>query len=381
MSKRDFYDVLGVSRGASEDELKKAYRKLAKELHPDRNKDKPEAGEKFKEVNEAYDVLRDQQKRAAYDQFGHAAFDGGMGGPGAHGFNQRAGQGDFGGSFSDIFDDLFGDFVGRRQGGGRGRGSDLRYNLTINLEDAFVGKQVTINAPGAVACDACSGSGAEGGEPPTTCPTCAGVGKVRAQQGFFTIERTCPTCAGRGKVIKNPCKVCQGAGSVQKDRSLSVQIPKGVEDGTRIRLAGEGEPGTFGGPPGDLYIFVNIRPHEMFKRDGADLLCEVTVPFTEAALGGSVEVPSLDGGRTKVAIPAGANSGKQLRLRGKGMPTLRSNRVGDLYLDIAVETPTNLSSRGKELLKELQDELGPKQNPQSEAFLKRAQTFWDKAKT
>ncbi len=238
---------------------------------------------------------------------------------------------------------------------------------------------MTITAPSAVACEACSGSGAEGGEPPTNCPTCAGVGKVRAQQGFFTIERTCPTCSGRGKVIKNPCKACKGAGSIQKERSLSVQIPQGVEDGTRIRLAGEGEPGTLGGPTGDLYIFVNVRPHEMFKRDGADLLCEVTVPMTDAALGGSVEVPSLDGGRTKVAIPAGSNSGKQLRLRGKGMPTLRSGRVGDLYLDITVETPTNLTARQKELLKEFEKELGPKQSPQTEAFQKRANAFWEKA--
>ena len=376
MSKRDYYDILGLERGASEDELRKAYRAKAKELHPDRNKDDPEAADAFKAVNEAYDVLKDPQKRAAYDQFGHAAFADGGAGPG--GF--RAAGPDFGAGLSDIFDDLFGEFVGRRGGaGGRGRGSDLRYNLTVSLEDAYRGKQVTISAPGATTCTACSGTGAEGGAQPVACPTCSGVGKVRAQQGFFTIERTCPTCGGRGSIIKNPCKVCQGTGQVQKERSLSVQVPPGVQDGTRIRLGGEGEPGQRGGPPGDLYIFVSVEPHELFKRDGADLLCEITVPFTEAALGGSVEVPTLDGGRTKVAVPSGTPSGKQLRLRGKGMPVLQSSRVGDLYLEINVETPQNLTAKQKDLLKQFAAESATSQNPESERFKARTAKFWEKA--
>ncbi|MEO1505057.1 MAG: molecular chaperone DnaJ [Pseudomonadota bacterium] len=379
MSKRDYYDVLGVSRGASDDELKKAYRGRAKELHPDRNKDNPDAEAQFKEVNEAYDVLKDSQKRAAYDQFGHAAFEDGAGMGG--GF-RGGGQGpDFASAFADVFDDLFGDFVSGRRGGGggRSRGSDLRYNLTIDLEDAFEGKQVTIKAPGSVTCEACSGTGAAGGAQPTTCPTCSGMGKVRAQQGFFTIERTCPTCGGRGTIIKSPCTVCNGAGTVQRERSLNVQIPKGVEDGTRIRLAGEGEPGARGGTPGDLYIFVSIKQHPLFKRDSSDLLCEIPVPFTTAALGGSIEVPTIDGGRTRVAVPAGSQSGKQLRLRNKGMPTLRGARTGDLYLEILVETPQNLTSKQKDLLKQFEAEGSGKQHPETEAFNKRAEGFWEDA--
>ena len=378
MSKRDYYDVLGVSRDASDETIKKAYRKLAKELHPDRNTDNPDAAERFKEINEAHDVLKDRKKRAAYDQFGHEAFSQGAGpGAGAGGFRGARPGADFGSAFSDIFDDLFGDIVGGRRGGGRG--SDLRYNLAIDLSDAFEGKQVTIKAPGAVSCEACGGAGGAGGAQPSQCPTCSGAGKVRAQQGFFTIERTCPTCAGRGSVIKDPCRSCNGAGMVERERSLSVQIPKGVEDGQRIRLAGEGEPGMNGSPPGDLYIFISVKPHTLFKRDGADLLCELTVPFVDAALGGSVEVPSLDGGRTKVAIPAGTQPGKQLRLRGKGMPTLRSARVGDLYLEIQVETPINLSAKQKELLKSFAKESSPKQSPESAEFMKRAEGFWAKA--
>ncbi|MEL6977596.1 MAG: molecular chaperone DnaJ [Pseudomonadota bacterium] len=375
MSKRDYYDVLGLKRGASEEEIRKAFRAKAKELHPDRNKDNPDAADQFKAVNEAHEILKDPQKRAAYDQFGHGAFSDG-GGPGG-GF--RPGGGDFGAGLSDIFDDLFGEFVGRRSGASRGRGTDLRYNLTVSLEDAFRGKTVTINAPGSTTCEACNGTGAAGGAQPTTCPTCSGIGKVRAQQGFFTIERTCPTCGGRGVIIKNPCKVCNGLGVVQKERSLSVPVPAGVQDGTRIRLAGEGEPGQRGGPPGDLYIFISVEPHDLFKRDAADLLCEITVPFTEAALGGSVEVPTLDGGRTKVAIPAGTQSGKQLRLRGKGMPVLQSSRVGDLYLEINVETPQNLSAKQKELLKQFDAETSDSQNPNSQAFQKKAGAFWEKA--
>lgn len=375
MSKRDFYDILGLKRTASDDEIRKAYRAKAKELHPDRNKDCPNSAESFKAVNEAYDILKDPQKRAAYDQFGHAAFSDGGGGMG--GF--RSAGPDFGAGLSDIFDDLFGEFVGRRSGAARGRGSDLRYNLTVSLEDAYRGKEVTITAPGAATCSACTGTGAAGGAQPTGCPTCSGVGKVRAQQGFFTIERTCPTCGGRGSIIKDPCRECGGHGQVQKERSLSVGVPAGVQDGTRIRLAGEGEPGQRGGPPGDLYIFVSVAGHELFRRDGADLLCEITVPFTEAALGGSVEVPTLDGGRTKVAVPAGTPSGKQLRLRGKGMPVLQSSRVGDLYLEINVETPQNLTPKQKELLKQFEAESSPAQSPESEKFKKRASSFWEKA--
>lgn len=376
MSKRDFYDVLGVSRGATEDELKKSYRKLAKELHPDRNKDNPDAANRFKEVNEAYDVLKDGQKRAAYDQFGHAAFANGSGPSAGQRGRPGAGQ-DFGSAFSDIFDDLFGDIVGGRRGGGapRGRGSDLRYNLAVDLEAAYQGKNVTIKAPGAVACEACSGTGGEGGSKPTQCPTCGGVGKVRAQQGFFTIERTCPTCAGRGAIIKDPCRVCGGAGVVERERSLNVQIPQGVEDGTRIRLSGEGEPGAHGGPAGDLYIFISINEHPLFDRDGADLRCEIMVPFVDAALGGSVEVPTMDGGKTKVAIPAGTQSGKQLRLRAKGMPVLRSARTGDLYLRIMVETPENLTQKQKELLRAFANESTAQQSPRAAEYQSRIDGF------
>src|SRR6056297_2866583 len=313
MAKRDYYDVLGVSRGASAEDIKKAYRKKAKELHPDRNKDNPNAEAEFKEAGEAYDVLKDAEKKAAYDRFGHAAFEGGMG-PGAAagarpGGGMGAGQGDFASAFSDVFDDLFGDFMGGRAGGGgrrAARGSDLRYNMRITLEEAFTGLQKTINVPTSVTCDACEGSGAEGGAEPTSCPTCSGLGKVRAQQGFFTVERTCPTCSGLGQIIKNPCKACGGAGRIQKNRALSVNIPAGVETGTRIRLAGEGEAGMRGGPAGDLYIFIEVEPHKIFEREGSNLFCRVPVSMATAALGGDIEVPTIDGGRSRVKIPAGS---------------------------------------------------------------------------
>ncbi|GAA6200752.1 molecular chaperone DnaJ [Aquicoccus sp. SU-CL01552] len=379
MSKRDYYDVLGVSKGASADEIKKAYRKKAKELHPDRNSDNPEAEAQFKEANEAYEVLKDAEKKAAYDRFGHAAFEGGMGGgqrPGGFG----GGGGDFSSAFSDVFDDLFGDFMGGQRGRQRAtRGSDLRYNLRVTLEEAYSGIHKTINVPTSVACSACEGTGAEGGVEPTTCPTCSGMGKVRAQQGFFTVERTCPTCSGMGQIIKNPCKACGGAGRVEKDRALSVNIPAGVETGTRIRLAGEGEAGMRGGPQGDLYIFVEVAPHELFERDGVNLYCRVPVSMSTAALGGAIEVPTIDGGRGRVQIPAGSQSGRQMRLRGKGMPPLRGGGHGDMFIELAVETPVNLTSRQKEILKEF-DALSEDNNPESKTFFSSVKSFWDSMK-
>lgn len=381
MSKRDYYELLGVAKGASADEIKKAYRVKAKELHPDRNKDDPSAEAQFKEVNEAYEVLKDADKKAAYDRFGHAAFEGGMGGGGARpggGFGQ---QGDFASAFSDVFDDLFGDFMGGRQGGRQraARGADLRYNLRVTLEDAYTGLQKTINVPTSVQCGACHGSGSEGGAEPTTCPTCSGMGKVRATQGFFTVERTCPTCSGLGQIIKNPCAKCGGAGRVQKDRALSVNIPAGVETGTRIRLAGEGEAGMRGGPPGDLYIFIEVAPHDIFEREGTELHCRVPVSMTAAALGGDIEVPTMDGGRSRVKIPAGSQSGRQMRLRGKGMPALRGGGVGDMFIELAVETPVNLTSRQRDLLREF-EALSEDNNPESKSFFSSVKGFWDSMK-
>ena len=382
MAKRDYYETLGVSRGASAEELKKAYRQKAKELHPDRNADDPEAEPRFKEVNEAWDVLKDADKKAAYDRFGHAAFEGGMGGgprPGGAGFRQQA---DFASAFSDVFDDLFGDMMGGRGGGGRTRavrGNDLRYNLRISLEEAYTGLQKTINVTTAVACGACKGTGADGGSEPQTCPTCSGIGKVRAQQGFFTVERTCPTCNGLGQTIKNPCKTCQGAGRVEKEKSLSVNIPPGVETGTRIRLAGEGEAGLRGGPTGDLYIFIDVNEHALFQRDGINLFCRVPVSMAAAALGGDIEVPTIDGGKSRVKIPDGSQSGRQMRLRGKGMPALRGKEVGDMMIELAVETPVNLTARQKDLLREF-DKLSEQNNPQSEGFFSSVKGFWDSMK-
>lgn len=383
MAKRDYYDVLGVAKGASADEIKKGYRTKAKELHPDRNKDNPQAEAQFKEANEAYEVLKDADKKAAYDRYGHAAFEGGMGGGGRPGSGFGGGQGDFSSAFSDVFDDLFGDFMGGQRGGGGGRraarGSDLRYNLRVTLEEAFSGLQKTINVPTSIGCDACNGSGAEGGAEPTSCPTCSGMGKVRAQQGFFTVERTCPTCSGLGQIIKNPCKSCQGAGRVEKDRALSVNIPAGVETGTRIRLAGEGEAGMRGGPSGDLYIFIDVAEHDLFQRDGGSLFCRVPVSMAKAALGGSIEVPTIDGGRGRVQIPAGSQSGRQMRLRGKGMPALRGAGAGDMFIELAVETPVNLTSRQKELLAEFED-LSENNNPETSSFFSSVKNFWDSMK-
>ncbi|MEP2531596.1 molecular chaperone DnaJ [Shimia sp.] len=380
MAKRDFYEVLGVSKGASADEIKKGFRKKAKELHPDRNADNPDAESQFKEANEAYEILKDAEKKAAYDRFGHQAFEGGMGG-GPRG-GHPGGQGDFASAFSDVFDDLFGDFMGQRGGGGRqraARGADLRYNLRVSLEDAFSGMQKTINVPTSIQCEKCTGSGAEGGAEPTTCPTCSGMGKVRAQQGFFTVERTCPTCSGLGQIIKNPCNGCGGQGRVEKDRALSVNIPAGVETGTRIRLAGEGEAGMRGGPTGDLYIFIEVAPHKIFEREGPNLFCRVPVSMTNAALGGDIEVPTIDGGRSRVKIPSGSQSGRQMRLRSKGMPALRGGGAGDMMIELAVETPVNLTSRQKELLREFED-LSEENNPESSTFFRSVKNFWDSMK-
>ncbi len=390
MAKRDYYEVLGVSKGASADEIKKAYRTKAKELHPDRNKDNPDSEKKFKEAGEAYDILKDAEKKAAYDRFGHAAFEGGTGAGarpgGGFGGAGGPGQGDFASAFSDVFDDLFGDFMGGGARGGPGgrqraaRGADLRYNLRVDLDEAYRGLQKTINVPTSVKCDSCDGSGAEGGAEPTTCPTCSGMGKVRAQQGFFTVERTCPTCSGLGQIIKNPCNTCGGQGRTQQDRSLSVNIPAGVETGTRIRLAGEGEAGMRGGPAGDLYIFIEVAPHKIFEREDTNLFCRVPVSVAKAALGGDIEVPTIDGGRSRVKIPEGSQSGRQMRLRGKGMPALRGGGHGDMFIELAVETPVNLTSRQKEILKEF-DTLSEDNNPETKSFFKSVKGFWDSMKS
>ena len=377
MSKRDYYEVLGVSSSASEAELKKAYRTKAKELHPDRNSDNPNSESQFKEVNEAYDVLKDQNKKAAYDRYGHAAFEGGSAGPGAGGFHSG---GDFSSAFSDVFEDLFGDFRGNQNGRQRAsRGSDLRYNLNISLEEAFSGIQKKITIPSSVNCNDCNGTGASGGAEPTTCPTCSGMGKVRAQQGFFTVERGCPTCSGMGQIIKNPCQKCKGSGQEEKERSLSVNIPSGVETGTRIRLSGEGEAGVRGGPSGDLYIFTEIAEHKIFERDGKNLYCRIPVSMTTAAIGGEIEAPTIDGGRSRVKIPNGSQSGRQMRLRSKGMPALRGSGNGDLFIELAVETPVNLTSEQKDLLKQF-EALSVDNNPHSKNFFSSVKSFWESVK-
>jgi len=375
MAKRDYYDVLGIGKGASDQEIKAAFRRLAKECHPDRCNGDSTSETRFKEVNEAYEALKDPQRRAAYDRFGHAAFDHGSMGPGGHGFGA-----DFSASMSAMFDDLFGEFMGQRrprQRSARERGADLRYNMEITLNDAYEGKTAQICVPTSVTCEACTGSGAKSGTSPTTCRTCNGVGKVRASQGFFTIERTCPNCQGRGEVIDTPCPSCNGTGRVTRERTLSVTIPAGVEDGTRIRLAGEGEAGLRGGPAGDLYIFLSIKPHEFFQRDGADLFCRVPIAMTTAALGGQIEVPTIDGGKTRVKVPEGTESGKQFRLRSKGMPVLRSKQQGDLYIQVEVETPKSLTRKQRELLKEFEKASNDSTNPESTGFFARVKEFFE----
>lgn len=376
MSKQDYYELLGVERGSDGQAIKSAFRKLAMKYHPDKNPGDAQAEIKFKELSEAYDRLKNPDSRAAYDRYGHAAFENGAGGP-AGGFH-----GDFGASFSDIFDDLFGDFMGGQRGGqqrrgGVERGADLRYNMEIDLQDAYNGKTAEIEVPTTASCESCEGSGARPGTAPSPCSTCNGAGKVRATQGFFTIERTCPSCQGRGEQIDDPCGDCHGQGRVRKERTLSVNVPAGVEDGTRIRVSGEGEAGTRGAPPGDLYIFLSLSPHDVFQRDGADIFCVVPVSMVTAALGGTVEVPTVDGGRTNVTIPEATQAGKQFRLRSKGMPVLRTQRFGDMYIQVTVETPQNLSKQQKELLKEFESHSSEETHPEAAGFFTRVKQFWD----
>ena len=373
MSKRDFYEILGVNRDASEDEIKKAYRKLAMKHHPDRNPDNAGAEEKFKEAKEAYEILSDSQKRAAYDQFGHAGVDpqAGMGGGG-------------GGGFADAFGDIFDEIFGGRGGGGGGRsnvyrGADLRYNLEITLEQAAHGTETKIRIPTMEACEPCNGTGAKPGTQPKTCPTCHGSGQVRLQQGFFSIQQTCPKCHGTGRFIADPCKTCSGAGRVKQHKTLSVKIPAGVDEGDRIRLAGEGEHGVNGGPPGDLYVQIHLRQHAVFTRDHNDLHCEMPICFTTAALGGEIEIPTLDGA-AGIKIPPETQSGRVFRLRGKGIKGVRSHTHGDLMCHVVVETPVNLTERQKELLRELEESTGHdnggKHNPRAKSWMDKVKEFF-----
>jgi len=387
MDNKDLYKILNVERNVNQADLKKAYRKLAMKFHPDQNKDNPEAEAKFKEINNAYDILKDEQKRAAYDRFGHAAFDGSMGGGrGTGGFSSGFGAGGAGG-FSDIFEDMFGDFMGGEQRrGGATRGSDIQYALKIDLEEAYNGVEKSIKFPVNETCDRCDGSGAEPGTSAGECSTCGGIGRVRQQQGFFTIERTCPTCNGTGKTIQNPCKKCSGSGLMHKQKTLKVKIPAGVDQGRRIRLNGEGEAGTLGGPKGDLYILVDINPHKFFKRENYNLYCRVPIPFTKAALGHEIEVPTIAGTRAKVKIPAGTQTGQKFRLKGKGMSILRSEAKGDLFIEVFVETPVNLSKKQQDILNNLDTSLdgngkaARKHSPESSGFFSKMKEFWDDLK-
>ncbi len=377
MSKRDYYEVLGVAKSASADEMKKAYRKLAMQYHPDKNPGDQEAEKKFKELNEAYEILRDDQKRAAYDRMGHAAFDGGMGGGRGHpgGFEFNFG----GGGFSDLFEEVFGDFMGGGRGGrSHQRGSDLQYNMSVTLEEAFTGIKKNISVNMGVACGTCKGSGAAGNSQPITCKTCQGRGKVRASQGFFSVERACPTCHGAGQTIDNPCKPCQGSGRVNERKSLNISVPAGVETGTRIRLSGEGEAGIRGSPAGDLYVHVEVKPHTIFEREDANIHCRVPIDMITAALGGSIDVPTIDGAKARVQIPEGTQSGKIFRLAGKGMSILRRTSRGDMFVHAFVETPVHLSKRQKELLKEFSEsDKGKKTSPESSGFFSKVKEFWD----
>lgn len=377
---QDYYQLLGVERSADGPAIKSAFRKLAMKYHPDRNPGDAAAEAKFKEIGEAYEILSDEQKRAAYDRFGHAAFqNGGMGNAGA---GAGGGSGFASGAFSDVFEDIFGEFMGG--GGGRarghqqtGRGADLKYEMEISLGEAFGGIKKDVTVPSSEACDVCTGSGAKPGTQPTVCSTCGGAGRVRMQQGFFTVERTCPACQGQGEVITDPCDNCGGQGRVRKDRTLQVEVPAGVEDGTRIRLTGEGEAGVRGAPFGDLYLFVRVLEHDLFERDGPDLYCDVHVPMATASLGGEIEAPTIDGGRVKIKIPEGAQTGRKFRLRGQGMSQLRRKGRGDMFVELRVETPTNLTPRQKELLKEFCAEGAGNDCPQSNNFFDKAKDFWE----
>lgn len=386
MVKQDYYKTLGISRAASIEDIKKAYRKLAKEYHPDRRPGDKSCEQKFKDINEAYDILKDEEKRAAYDRFGHRAFEnGGFGQGGFSGARAHTGY-DFQNTFSDVFENLFGEFMGgmpngdqqrQNRSGGR-RGQDVRINLTVTLEDAFRGKEaeVTISTP--VSCDSCHGTGAESGSQPETCTECQGSGRTRLQQGFFVMERTCSRCQGAGQVIARPCSNCRGAGRVARKRTLSVKIPKGVEQGTRIRLTAEGEAGVRGGPAGDLYIFISVAPNKFFQREGETLHCRVPISVVTAALGGDIEVPTMEGHRARVRIPEGTQNGKMLRLRGKGMPILNSSRVGDLHIELNVETPVNLTREQKEALRKLESTgEGHSWSPETQGFFSRIRELWD----
>lgn len=370
----DYYSSLGVSRSASAEEIKKAYRRKARQLHPDQNKDNPSAESKFKEINEAYEVLKDPEKKNIYDQVGHHAFT--SSGGGGQGFSQNSAN--FQSAFSDVFDDLFGDIMGssRQRNQGRNRGADLRYNITLNLEDAYKGIRKRINIPTSVSCSSCNGYGTEGGAAPTTCPTCSGSGKVRTQQGFFTIERTCHTCGGQGEIIQNPCRACAGAGRVSKDQALDVDIPAGVTTGSRIRITGKGEAGMRGGSSGDLYVFVNVREHDVFHREGHNLACSVPVSMTLATLGGEVEVPLIGGGHKKLKVPEGSQSGKQFRLPGMGMPSLRNSRnKGDLFIKLFVEIPTRLTEDQKQLLRQFEESFSDNE-PSMGGIGEKVKGFW-----
>jgi len=376
MAKRDFYEILGVAKGASEDEIKKSYRKLAMKYHPDRNPDNKEAEEKFKEVKEAYEMLTNPEKREAYDRYGHAGVDpnSGMGG----GFG--GGAGGFGDAFGDIFGDIFGGGRGGRGGGPQVyRGADLRYNLEITLEQAAHGFDTTIRVPSWDKCDTCHGSGAKPGTQPVTCTTCAGHGQVRMQQGFFSIQQTCPKCHGTGKIIPEPCATCAGAGRIKRNKTLEVKIPAGIDDGMRIRSSGNGEPGMNGGPPGDLYVEIHIKAHQVFQRDGDDLHCEMPISYATAALGGEIEVPTL-GGKVSFTVPEGTQSGKVFRLRGKGVKGVRSGMAGDLFCHVVVETPVRLTERQKEMLREFESSMtegGSKHSPQSKSWKDKVKEFFE----